>query len=452
MKTALTWMMLVTQCFAAKVAIIDSGVDFKHTYLKPRMWINPVDRDFNQVDEDHNGLVDDVFGWNFAGNNHKVIDYKYLNLFPESVYKFFGIQSKMMDGTATSEEVDWMNEKRNEKRFLLLLSTFGNFIHGSHVAGISSQFPRNKVMAIKLLPTSIIDSANKAKGETAKEESRGMSIPAGMREKILFMALKRVAGQQGTTLGSIGKYVASKKMDVANGSFGTGMNQAKMIVGTLFKVIWMRTAQAEELERYSKFFLAQSLLSAKKMTDAASQTLFVFAAGNDGTNNDKFPTSPASIISENVISVAATHGRKKLARFSNFGKRLVHVAAPGVNIKSTIPGNRYMKFSGTSQAAPYVSNVAGMIKEINPALGPRQIKKILMGTVDMKDYLKGKVLSSGIVNPNRAAVAAKLTKEFTIGESMSKARASVADIEVKESFFDNLVEAQPIELPSMYSL
>ena len=83
------------------------------------------------------------------------------------------------------------------------------------------------------------------------------------------------------------------------------------------------------------------------------------------------------------------------------------IAAPGVAIKSSAPGGRYVSMSGTSQAAPYVSNIATSIMEINPLLTPSDVKKILMKTVDKKSFLRGKVKSGGIVNKERALYAAQ---------------------------------------------
>ncbi len=77
----------------------------------------------------------------------------------------------------------------------------------------------------------------------------------------------------------------------------------------------------------------------------ASSALFVCAAGNEGANNDSTPSYPASYTSANIISVAATDQDDALADFSpggssNYGATSVDVAAPGVNIYSTIPPGR----------------------------------------------------------------------------------------------------------------
>jgi cell wall-associated protease len=134
------------------------------------------------------------------------------------------------------------------------------------------------------------------------------------------------------------------------------------------------------------------------------------------------PTSPTNVQAENKISVAATLGDQALANFSCYGAKNVEVAAPGVGILSTIPMNNYLAVSGTSQAAPYVANIAGRIKDVNPKLGFREIKKIIMETVDVKSWLVGKVKTSGLVNRDRAIRAAELSRtlDLTLAITQSK--------------------------------
>jgi subtilisin family serine protease len=167
----------------------------------------------------------------------------------------------------------------------------------------------------------------------------------------------------------------------------------------------------------------------QRMVKAAPNTLFVFAAGNDGSDNDVMPTSPTNIKSDNVVSVAATYDVQFLAPFSNYGMKMVDVAAPGMLIDSAIPVGRRLQVSGTSQAAPFVAKVAGLIKDANPSLKPADIKKILIGTVDMKEFLRGKVLAQGIVNNERAVFAAQLSVSVGVNEAISRSRSSVRDAE-----------------------
>lgn len=106
--------------------------------------------------------------------------------------------------------------------------------------------------------------------------------------------------------------------------------------------------------------------------------LFIAAAGNNSSDNDVIDTYPANYQVRNVISVAATDSSDRLASFSNFGKKTVHVAAPGVKILSTLINNKYGELSGTSMATPHVSGLAALIAAQHPDIGYRGIKNLIM--------------------------------------------------------------------------
>ncbi len=106
--------------------------------------------------------------------------------------------------------------------------------------------------------------------------------------------------------------------------------------------------------------------------------LFIAAASNDGQDNDVVDTYPADYPLANIVSVAATDNKDDRAWFSNYGKRSVHVGAPGVDILSTVLGNEYEEMSGTSMATPFAAGLAGMIKAAFPDYDYIRVKNLLM--------------------------------------------------------------------------
>jgi subtilisin family serine protease len=150
---------------------------------------------------------------------------------------------------------------------------------------------------------------------------------------------------------------------------------------------------------------SQALEDAIRRADNAGH-IFIAAAGNGGSdgvgdNNDATPKYPASYGLPNVVSVAASNDTDRLASFSNFGATTVDLAAPGVGILSTLPGDRYGRYSGTSMATPHVAGVAALIKSQAPGLDDAQVKAKLLRSVDQRASLQGKVATDGRLNAAR---------------------------------------------------
>jgi subtilisin family serine protease len=112
--------------------------------------------------------------------------------------------------------------------------------------------------------------------------------------------------------------------------------------------------------------------------------LFITSAGNSGRDNDAIETYPANYDLTNVISVASTTRSDLLSSFSNFGRRTVHLSAPGSEILSTTRNNTYSVFSGTSMAAPHVTGVAALLKAQDPSRDWRAIRNLLLSGGDSK--------------------------------------------------------------------
>ena len=222
--------------------------------------------------------------------------------------------------------------------------TMDIFGHGTHVAGIIGAIGNN-----------------------------GIGV-AGLNHKVSMMALKFLNDDgDGTIADEIEtiEYARKKNVRIMNMSFG-GYDYS-------------------EIEKLA--------------IESSNDILFVAAAGNETTNNDNSPLYPASYHLPNIISVAATDKNDNLAFFSNFGIRNVHIAAPGVNILSTFPGDSYKSFSGTSMSAPIVTGVAGLILAGNSRLNPIQVKERILRTSDQVQGLQDKILTGGRINAYKSLIA-----------------------------------------------
>lgn len=146
--------------------------------------------------------------------------------------------------------------------------------------------------------------------------------------------------------------------------------------------------------------VSQTLLDAIKRANEGG-ALFIAAAGNDSSNNDSTPSYPASYDVPNVIAVAAINNKGELADFSNYGKKTVHLGAPGVNIYSST-GGAYDSWSGTSMATPHVSGVAALVWSHDPTMTAAQVKERLITTTRPIAGLRGKSKTGGLINAYNA--------------------------------------------------
>ena len=130
--------------------------------------------------------------------------------------------------------------------------------------------------------------------------------------------------------------------------------------------------------------------------------LFVAAAGNSSTDNDKRAHYPSNYDLPNMISVAALDRNDQLASFSNYGAKTVHIAAPGREIDSTWLNDGYREASGTSMAAPQVAGIAALILANEPDLSMAKLRERMLRSVDKLDSLSGKVVAGGRLSASKA--------------------------------------------------
>ncbi|KAF0219218.1 MAG: peptidase S8/S53 subtilisin kexin [Geobacteraceae bacterium] len=274
------------------VAIIDTGVDHNHGDLKANLWVNTAEVNGQSgVDDDGDGVVDDIYGYNAVANSGNPMD----------------------DNS-----------------------------HGTHVAGTIGAVGNN-----------------------------GIGV-AGVNWNARIMACKFLgATGSGYTSDAIEclQYIKNMK--------ARGVN----IVAT--NNSWGGSGYSQAL---------YDAISSQR------DILFIAAAGNATANNDTTLTYPADYNLPNIIAVAATTSSDGLASFSNYGRRTVHVGAPGYSILSTVPNNAYGYKSGTSMATPHVTGLAALIKAKDMTSDWRGIKNLILSSGDPLPALAGKSVTGRRIN------------------------------------------------------
>ncbi len=208
-------------------------------------------------------------------------------------------------------------------------------------------------------------------GTIAAKQNNGIGI-AGIASNVKIMAIRTVPNDGDETDIDVAEsfiYAAKNGAKLINCSFGKSSNEGKNLIPDTIKYIG---------EKYG--------------------TLVVAAAGNDSSDIDLKPQYPASHPNNNLLIIASSSSNGALSYFSNFGKLNVDVAAPGANIYSTVPGNRYESMSGTSMATPTTVGVLAEILAHHPELGPVELKNALMANVTKSDRYKGKMVSEGRID------------------------------------------------------
>lgn len=188
--------------------------------------------------------------------------------------------------------------------------------------------------------------------------------------------------------------------------------------------------------------MSQTLLEAIQRSNQAG-ALFVAAAGNDASNNDVSETFPANYAVENVISVAAINNVGDKAGFSNYGKRTVHMGAPGVNVFSSTAGD-YDSWSGTSMATPHVAGVAALVWSHEPKMTALEIKQRLIATVRPLASLRGKTRTGGLVNAYNALTNTEALPDPNDPTNWSLAPAQAASA---SPYLKNTLETFDVKVP-----
>ncbi|MFD0565521.1 type VII secretion-associated serine protease mycosin [Kitasatospora saccharophila] len=142
----------------------------------------------------------------------------------------------------------------------------------------------------------------------------------------------------------------------------------------------------------------------KSALDSAERAgiVVVASSGNDGAEG---PTYPAAF--STVLSVGASDRNNERAPFSQYGD-FVDVAAPGVDMLSTVPGHGQCTDNGTSFSAPYVAGVAAILKGMHKGWTAQQIRTVIEQTAQRTEHGPNKYIGWGVVDPVKAVEYTKV--------------------------------------------
>ncbi len=296
------------------VGIIDTGIDISHPELSRNIWINPGEIAGDGIDNDGNGYIDDVNGWDFHNGDKTVYD----------------------SGDGDN--------------------------HGTHVAGTIGALGGN-----------------------------GIGV-AGVNWNVTMIPAK--------FLGPNGGYISNA---VAAADYLTALKAKYGLNLVATNNSWGGGG------------FSQAMLDAINRGGNAG-ILFVAAAGNGGSdgvgdNNDTTVTYPSNYQCtagrswDCVVAVAAIRSDGARATFSNYGAATVELGAPGQAISSSLPGNTYGSYSGTSMAAPHVTGAIALCRASFPTMAPDATRSTLLASTTATTSLSGMTVTGGRLNADAFAIS-----------------------------------------------
>jgi len=429
------------------VAVIDAGVDTSHEDLKAVLWHNPKVRPFD------NG----TYGWSFIGSAKGNVKVDNLEV-TRQVRQYMSKDTAKLNGsdlmTYHAEKRDWQKQKKDADEMVQGITNFKNWLDQicremcktmptladfkayrpkdgeQHVvdvmisllgenddfAGIKKEQIDDAIEHYKEVadyqlnlnydprPLYVGDNyfnsrqrdygspdvngpdpthGTHVSGIIAAVRNNGLGMN-GICDDVQIMAIRAVpdGDERDKDIANAIRYAADHGAKVINMSFGKPYSQDKKAVDAAVKY------------------------ALKK------DVLLVQAAGNSNEDIDTTANFPSRVSAGEAYIVVGASGMKNdstlKASFSNYGKTAVDVFAPGVQIYSSMPGSKYAYFDGTSMASPVVAGLAALIREYHPKLSAMQVKVIIMRSAVVTPYLKGRCVTSGVVNAfNALSLAAQ---------------------------------------------
>lgn len=414
------------------VAVIDNGIDTAHAALRSRLWMNPKETPGNNKDDDNNGYADDVYGWNMIGaRDGRNID--------KDTYEVARLAHACMDSSARDgvpakvldrcpDITAHLNKKRVEAEQIL-----GQVNQIDQV--MSRIMPYLRRATGKDTPTVVTVQAIRTSNDTIKQArqiflqlaANGIDADEIAEAKKVYSGQlqygynpsfdprpivgdnypdttdRRYGNRDVTAAGAEhGTHVAGI-IGAVRGPADSGLGIAQSVTLMAVRAVPDGDERDKDIAnaiRYAVDNSAQIINMSfgkpyspyKPLVDAAIRyadskgVLMIHGAGNDAENVDTDESYPTPVYADGGrarlwIDVGASSwkaGDSLVASFSNYGKSLVDVFAPGVDIYSTVPGGAFKKMDGTSMASPVVAGLAAMLMSYFPDLTAADVRRIIL--------------------------------------------------------------------------
>jgi cell wall-associated protease len=447
------------------VAVIDGGVDAEHEDLKEIMWTNPGEIPNNGIDDDKNGYIDDVHGWNFLGGkdgrsvHHETLEKvrvyaskraKYANV---DVAKLSKSEKKAYDEFVkmkTEIDDELKEAKENLEQYEMTKTVIMNGLDAVETALAGKDITKANLDAIDPKDNKMLTAGKGIllKRVAAKKDVSSLKVVKEDFSEQLQEAIDYFDGKskqydpdfnpradivKDNYADSYEKYYGNNDVKGPEAMHGTHVagiigavrtnNKGMKGVADNVRIMAVRCVpDGDERDKdvansiiyavdngaqvinmsFGKSFSWDKAAVDKAVKYAQSKdVLLIHAAGNDSKDNDdkansNFPKASFEKAgwfkpkkAKNWIEVGAMSWKKDedaVATFSNYGQNNVDLFAPGVDIYSTTPENKYKNLSGTSMASPVTAGVAAVIRSYYPELTAEQVKECLEKSVVKQNY------------------------------------------------------------------
>ncbi|HKK38380.1 MAG TPA: S8 family serine peptidase [Cryomorphaceae bacterium] len=425
------------------VAVIDDGVDINHEDFEGKIWTNIDEIPDNGLDDDANGYIDDVHGWNFLGNpqgeNIKNETLELTRLYRAYSKRF---ENREVESISKSEEKDYAKYLEYKEEF------------EAELKAIEAQFSEYAQLAslYKGAQAFYFEEVGGDSFSAEKLESWNPESEDGEQVRNFLLLAEREGLNEYLEDGS--EYFETYLEYNLNPDFDPRplVNEDELPIGYGNKMVWAEDPShgthvagiiaavrsndkgvdgiasnavimplravpgGDERDKDIALAIRYAVDNGAKIINMSfgksyspevdlvydaikyaekNDVLLVHAAGNDAADNDDMINYPDGTLgrkksAKNFLTVAATGVEPNalfLAEFSNYGKKSVDIVAPGVEINSLAPGNKTKSQSGTSMAAPVVSGVAALIWGLNPDLSAKKLKRLLVKSANSLEDL-----------------------------------------------------------------